>query len=92
MTEEQAIVVERELRRFYNDKTGEVEFPEIIVNGEDVSCYYENLYLTAEIKGMPKINVPLLSSISHEDGVRLVMGIYEEHKNPYNTLKLTFDD
>lgn len=82
MTREYAEQVEVLLREYYNDRTGEVQLPEIIVDGEDVSHLYEKLFSTEYLDTMPdlKVNIPIIPRIAKKQAVDLILEIYKTYK------------
>lgn len=83
MTREQAIEVEKILRDFYNDKSGEYTMPEIIIDDEDVSHLYDKLFSIEYLDGIPdfKISVPIIPRLNKKQAIDLILEIYNTYKN-----------
>lgn len=83
MTREQAIEVEKILRDFYNDKSGEYTMPEIIIDDEDVSHLYDKLFSIEYLDGIPdfKISIPIIPRLDKKQAIDLILEIYNTYKN-----------
>lgn len=82
MRRDDAKKIEQLLCDFYKNNKDECDFPTIIVDNENISDFYKNLYFYVSLNCFPdlKIRIPILHTISKSDAIALIIEIYNEHK------------
>lgn len=91
MNTDVALRIVKLLRKFYRiDSCAEVtnyeNFPTIIINNEDISDLYKDLYNYEYLSGYPdfKIKVPVLCRMPKTNAAELVIYLYNRHKTQQN--------
>ena len=88
MSKDAATRITKLLRSFYaryheQDYDDETNFPTIIVDDEDISNLYKNMYNYYYLTTIPEIicRIPVFRFITKADSVQLITAIYNQHKN-----------
>lgn len=92
MNNDAATRITKLLRSFYahyheQDYDDETNFPTIIVDNEDISNLYKNMYDYYYMTTTPEITcrIPVFRFLSKADSVQLITAIYNQYKNSTTT-------